>query len=355
VGGEALLFPGIRFLRRDAGFFLGPAGFYARFAHRRVRPGVPGGGACDARRFFFPFSRVPPDKKTNTSDPYVVVKIFGLKKTVKKKKTAVVKHNLNPVWNEKLGFDVSDVRVEALHFTVFDKDMFGSEFMGQLTLTMKVRASAVCCCCFLTYVPQEIAAKNNTIDDWFTLDTNHKGEAVSGELHIKAKLTPPPGQDNLFAAPAVPEQEDTLSGDALKAVLAQEEEFNKGKNTVADIYKVGKELGRGAFAVVKECVHKQSGRKYAVKIIDRNAMGDTNELSLQREIEIMKKVDHPNIILLRQVFEDKKHVYLVMELVTGGELFDKIVEVTICQVSFFFSDSHLFCSAETTRRRTLPS
>lgn len=62
------------------------------------------------------------------------------------------------------------------------------------------------------------------------------------------------------------------------------------------------------------------------QVIDRQAMGDTNELSLQREIEIMKKVDHPNIIALRQVFEDKKHVYLVMELVTGGELFDKIVE-----------------------------
>ncbi len=85
---------------------------------------------------------------------------------------------------------------------------------------------------------------------------------------------------------------------------------------------VGKELGRGAFAVVKECQHKASGRKYAVKIIDRNAMGDTNELSLQREIEIMQKVQHPHIITLRQVFEDKKHVYLVMELVTGGgELF----------------------------------
>jgi calcium/calmodulin-dependent protein kinase I len=149
---------------------------------------------------------------------------------------------------------------------------------------------------------------------------------VSGEVHIRAKLTPPAGQDSLFSAPAAAEVEDTLSGDALKAVLAQEDEFNKGKGSVADIYKVGKELGRGAFAVVKECQHKQSGRKYAVKIIDRNAMGDTNELSLQREIQIMQKVDHPNIIALRQVFEDKKHVYLVMELVTGGELFDKIVE-----------------------------
>ncbi len=208
-----------------------------------------------------------------------------------------------------MSFDVSDVRVEALHFTVFDKDMFGSQFMGQVTLTMK-----------------EIASKNNAIDDWFPLDTNHKGETVSGDLHIKAKLTAPAGQDALFAAPAVAEPEDFLTGEALRALMLQEDEFNKGKTTVADIYKVGKELGRGAFAVVKECTHKGSGRKYAVKIIDRNAMGDTNELSLQREIEIMKKVDHPNIIMLRQVFEDKKHVYLVMEIVTGGELFDKIVE-----------------------------
>jgi Ca2+-dependent lipid-binding protein len=85
---------------------------------------------------FFLF-RPSADKKSNTSDPYVVVKIFGLKKTAKKKKTAVIKHNLNPVWGEKMSFDVSDVRVEALHFTVFDKDMFGSQFMGQVTLTMK--------------------------------------------------------------------------------------------------------------------------------------------------------------------------------------------------------------------------
>jgi Ca2+-dependent lipid-binding protein len=86
-----------------------------------------------------------------------VVKIFGLKKSVKKKKTSVIKQNLNPVWNEKMTFDVADVRVEALHFTCFDKDMFGSEFMGQVTITIK-----------------EIALKANSLDDWFTLDTNHK-------------------------------------------------------------------------------------------------------------------------------------------------------------------------------------
>ncbi len=49
--------------------------------------------------------------------------------TVKKKKTNVVKGNLNPTWNETLDFPVQDVRIQALHFTVFDKDMFGSDFM----------------------------------------------------------------------------------------------------------------------------------------------------------------------------------------------------------------------------------
>lgn len=123
------------------------------------------------------------DKKTNSSSPYVVVKIFGLKKTVKKKKTNVVKNNLNPVWNEKMSFDVAgnmmhllwlvvcfshpsivaDVRVEALHFTVFDKALFGSEFLGQITVTMK-----------------EIATKNNQLDEWLTLDTNHKVGKLRG-------------------------------------------------------------------------------------------------------------------------------------------------------------------------------
>jgi serine/threonine protein kinase len=51
---------------------------------------------------------------------------------------------------------------------------------------------------------------------------------------------------------------------------------------------------------------------------------------LAREIEILTTVSHPNVIALKDVFEDDCHVYLVLELVQGGELFDKIVQV------FFF-------------------
>lgn len=229
---------------------------------------------------------------------------------MKKKKTVVVKQNLSPVWKESMEFPVQDLRIQALHFTCFDKDLFGSDFMGQLTITLK-----------------EVATKGNAVDDWYTLDTNHKGDAVSGELHLRIKLTAPAGQENVFNAPTLAEvSEEAVSQEDLTKLIAQEDEFNADKKVVTDCYKIGKELGRGAFAVVKECTHKVTGQRYAIKVIDRQAMGDSNELSLQREIAIMRKVNHPNVISLRSVFEDKKHVYLVMELVTGGELFDKIVE-----------------------------
>lgn len=61
-------------------------------------------------------------------------------------------------------------------------------------------------------------------------------------------------------------EEEEPTGEALKALLAREDAFNADKTAVGDIYKIGKELGRGAFAVVKEAVHRESGRKYAVKV-----------------------------------------------------------------------------------------
>lgn len=255
-----------------------------------------------------------PKDKTGKSDPYVVAKLFGIKSKVKKKKTNFVKQDLNPVWNETFSFQVNDLRIQAIHFVVWDKDTFGSDFMGQVTVTLK-----------------EVAQAGNTLDDWFSLDTNAKGEAVSGDIHIKLTLTPPEGQEALFgpeatAARSTDEVEDDLTEEQIQQVVAEEDEFNKGKTELTDCYNIGKELGRGAFAVVKVATHKKSGRRYAVKIIDRLNMGENHEVSLEREIDIMRQVDHPNVIRLRQVFQDKKNVNLVMELVTGGELFDKIVE-----------------------------
>ncbi|XP_076231514.1 calcium/calmodulin-dependent protein kinase I isoform X2 [Calliopsis andreniformis] len=64
---------------------------------------------------------------------------------------------------------------------------------------------------------------------------------------------------------------------------------------------------------------------FAVKIIDKKALKGKED-SLENEIKVLRRLTHPNIVQLLETFEDKHKVYLVMELVTGGELFDRIVE-----------------------------
>jgi len=94
----------------------------------------------------------------------------------------------------------------------------------------------------------------------------------------------------------------------------------------AEKYTMGDVLGRGAFSVVKEVVSKRSGRRYAVKIIDKKNVGQDMQ-RLRTEIEILTRVKHPNIINLKEIMEDEDTLFIITELVTGGELFDKIVEL----------------------------
>jgi len=89
-------------------------------------------------------------------------------------------------------------------------------------------------------------------------------------------------------------------------------------------YEIGETLGKGSFAVVKIGIPKDGGPKVAVKIIDKkDAQFDKD--SLEQEIAIMKKVDHPNCIKLHEVYDEKSKMYMVLDLVTGGELFDRII------------------------------
>jgi len=94
----------------------------------------------------------------------------------------------------------------------------------------------------------------------------------------------------------------------------------------SDVYSLGPELGRGAFSIVYEATSKKNGHKKAVKVIEKKNVGQDMS-RLQTEMEILKKVNHPNIIALSEIFETADTLYIVTELVTGGELFDKIVEL----------------------------
>lgn len=81
---------------------------------------------------------------------------------------------------------------------------------------------------------------------------------------------------------------------------------------------------RGAFGLVRKCVHNETQKPYAVKIINKDLVTDL--APIRKEISILQQIDHPNVVRLFEVFETDKELQLVMELVTGGELFDRIVE-----------------------------
>jgi len=96
---------------------------------------------------------------------------------------------------------------------------------------------------------------------------------------------------------------------------------------IEDTYEIKDDLGKGAFSVVKLAINKKTGEKVAVKVIDKKAAStEQDEKRLKTEVEILKKVHHNNIVCLKDMFETSEKLCLVMELVTGGELFDKIVE-----------------------------
>ncbi|XP_031132668.1 serine/threonine-protein kinase DCLK2 isoform X3 [Sander lucioperca] len=92
---------------------------------------------------------------------------------------------------------------------------------------------------------------------------------------------------------------------------------------ILEKYKVGKVIGDGNFAVVKECVERSTGKEFALKIIDK-AKCTGKEHLIENEVAVLRKVKHPNIIMLIEEVDTPSELYLVMELVKGGDLFDAI-------------------------------
>lgn len=93
-------------------------------------------------------------------------------------------------------------------------------------------------------------------------------------------------------------------------------------------YQIRQMLGAGSYAKVHLGVHKTTGQQVAVKIIDKKKMvgGSSRADAVHDEVSTLQRVSHPNIIQIYNHFEDETNVYLVLELVVGGELFDFVVK-----------------------------
>jgi len=91
-------------------------------------------------------------------------------------------------------------------------------------------------------------------------------------------------------------------------------------------YELGKTLGTGSFSKVKYATDSETGAVYAMKIVSKQLIKEQQlETQLRKEISIMKMLKHDNLIELVEVLQTKSNIYMVLELVTGGELFGKII------------------------------
>lgn len=92
-------------------------------------------------------------------------------------------------------------------------------------------------------------------------------------------------------------------------------------------YQIGSIIGDGNFAVVRQCVDRTTGMEYALKIIDKSKCKGKEHM-IESEVAILRRVRHPNIIRLIEEHDSHLELYLVMELVKGGDLFDAIAAAT---------------------------
>ncbi|KAJ8762649.1 hypothetical protein K2173_010670 [Erythroxylum novogranatense] len=98
-----------------------------------------------------------------------------------------------------------------------------------------------------------------------------------------------------------------------------------GSRTRVGRYELGRTLGEGTFAKVKFARNIETGENVAIKILDKEKVLKHKMITqIKREISTMKLVRHPNVIRMYEVMASKTKIYIVLEFVTGGELFDKI-------------------------------
>mmetsp|Transcript_34414 Transcript_34414/g.135357 ORF Transcript_34414/g.135357 Transcript_34414/m.135357 type:complete len:487 (-) Transcript_34414:2693-4153(-) len=124
----------------------------------------------------------------------------------------------------------------------------------------------------------------------------------------------------------------TISIKTKKLVLVAETEkeytqwlssFTYAFRRLEQYYELGKEIGRGAFSIVRQGRMRENSKPVAVKVIQN--IGEARFLH-RNEIEILARVEHENIVQTHDVFERKTETYIVMEYMRGGELYDVIAE-----------------------------
>ncbi|XP_056593795.1 ribosomal protein S6 kinase alpha-3 isoform X7 [Triplophysa dalaica] len=120
-----------------------------------------------------------------------------------------------------------------------------------------------------------------------------------------------------FVAISSEEESQPLQSNSMTSIVQQ---LHRNVNQFNDAYEVREDIGVGSYSVCKRCIQKSTGMEYAVKMINKAKRDPTEEVEI-----LLRYGQHPNIITLKDVYNDGRSVYLVTELLKGGELLDKIL------------------------------
>ncbi|XP_065114356.1 ribosomal protein S6 kinase alpha-3 isoform X2 [Paramisgurnus dabryanus] len=120
-----------------------------------------------------------------------------------------------------------------------------------------------------------------------------------------------------FVAITPEEESQPLQSNSMTSIVQQ---LHRNVNQFSDAYEVKEDIGVGSYSICKRCIQKSTGMEYAVKIINKAKRDPTDEVEI-----LLRYGQHPNIITLKDVYDDGRSVYLVTELLKGGELLDKIL------------------------------
>ncbi|XP_034732136.1 calcium/calmodulin-dependent protein kinase IGb isoform X2 [Etheostoma cragini] len=99
--------------------------------------------------------------------------------------------------------------------------------------------------------------------------------------------------------------------------------WKKVTENIHEVFDFMEELGSGAFSEVYMVKEKKTGKMFAMKCVKKKQKKDLN---LENEIAVLRRIKHDNVVGLEDLYESSTHYYLLMELVAGGELFDRILD-----------------------------
>jgi len=108
--------------------------------------------------------------------------------------------------------------------------------------------------------------------------------------------------------------------------VSDKDKANKKKGKLAEFYSIQGKLGRGNFAVVRKVQRRKDGKFFAAKIITKKTMKPKDLELLGKEVMILKMLRHPNINQMIETFDTKNHLYIVLELLEGENLFENIMK-----------------------------